>query len=278
MIILGDVLLRPSLREYIQKHKVIRFKFEAGVIMPFKVYYPRPEHCLIFYLRDLGRVSYSDNQNLLFDPKCSISGQTTAIVNRYVSQDFWALQIIFQPSALFRLTGIPSYELTNTFIDAEAIWGKEIRSTHEQMSNTDDVDEAIKVAEAFLEKIVRNSKRDLLGIDRVSQLILCQNQPISMDKLANDACLSVRQFNRKFNERIGIGPKTLDRIVRFGNAFRMKNTQPHLDWLSIALACGYYDYQHLVRDFKEFTNLTPTGLFETDTKAPERTFGVIEIN
>ena len=278
MVNLRDVLPSPSLREYVRKHQIIRFVFGAKDIIPFKAYYPRPEHCLMFHLRDLQKVSFGENPAVITCPKCTINGQSTGLENRYVSQNFWALQIVFQPSALFRLTGIPSYELTNTFIDAEVIWGKEIRSTHEQMSNTDDVDEAIKVAEAFLEKIVRNSKRNLLGIDRVSKLILCQNQPISMDKLANDACLSIRQFNRKFNERIGIGPKTLDRIVRFGNAFRMKNTQPHLDWLSIALACGYYDYQHLVRDFKEFTNLTPTGLFETDTKAPERTFGVIEIN
>ena len=70
----------------------------------------------------------------------------------------------------------------------------------------------------------------------------------------------------------------MGRIVRFGNAFRMKNAQLNLDWLSVALSCGYYDYQHLVRDFKEFTNLAPTGLFETDTKAPERLFGVVEVN
>jgi len=278
MVILRDVLPSPALNEYVRKHQIIRFMFEKDAIIPFKVYYPRPEHSLCFHLRDLQKVSFVNDSNIVAHPKCTLNGQATSVVNRHVSQDFWALQIVFQPSALFRLTGIPSYELTNNFIDAEAIWGKEIRSTHEQMSNTNDVDETIKIAETFLEKIVRNSKRGLFGIDKTSQVILSQNQPISIDKLANDACLSVRQFNRKFNERIGIGPKTLDRIVRFGNAFRMKNKQPNLDWLSIALACGYYDYQHLVKDFKEFTHLTPIGLFDTDTKAPERIFGVVEIN
>jgi AraC-like DNA-binding protein len=278
MFILRDVLPSPMLREYVQRHKIIRFTFEANAHIPFKAYYPRPEHCLIFYLRDLGRISYTSNQKIITDPKCSISGQATGIINRYVSHDFWALQIVFQPSALFRLTGIPSYELTNTFIDAEAIWGKEIRTAHEQMSNTDDVDEAIKTAEAFLEKMVLKSKRNLLCIDKISQLILCQNKPISIENLASEACLSIRQFNRKFNERTGINPKTFDRIVRFNNAFRIKNAQPDLDWLSIAIACGYYDYNHLAKDYKEFTNRTPTGLFETDAKAPERLFGVVEIN
>jgi AraC-like DNA-binding protein len=278
MFILRDVLPSPTLREYIQKHKIIRFTFEANTHIPFKAYYPRPEHCLIFYLRDLGKISYASNQKIVTDPKCSISGQATGIINRYVSDDFWALQIIFQPSGLFRLTGIPSYELTNIFIDAEAIWGKEIRAAHEQMNNSDDVDAAIKIAETFLEKMVQKSKRDLLGIDKVGQLILCQDRHISMVKMADEACLCIRQFNRKFNERVGINPKTFDRIVRFNNAFRIKNAHPTLDWLSIALACSYYDYNHLAKDYKEFTGLTPTGLFEADNKAPERIFGVIEIN
>lgn len=223
MFILRDVLPSPMLSEYVQRHKIIRFTFEANAEIPFKAYYPRPEHCLIVYLRDLGKISYTSDHKILTDPKCSISGLATGMINRYVSHDFWAIQTIFQPSALFRLTGIPSYELSNTFIDAEAIWGKEIRIAHEQMCNTDNIDEAIKVVESFLEKMVLKSKRDLLGIDKVSQIILSQNESISLGNLANDACLSIRQFNRKFNERIGINPKIFDRIVRFNNTFRIKN-------------------------------------------------------
>lgn len=278
MVILRDILPSPSLRECVRKHQIIRFTFGAGIIPPFKAYYPRPEQCLMFNLRDAQKIHYEENKSLLTLQKCTLHGQHTTITNRHVSHDFWALQIVFQPGALFRLTGIPSYELTNTFIDAEAIWGKEIRAAHEQMSNSEDMEEAIKIAEAFLEKMILKSKRELLGIDKASQLILCQNKPVLIENLANETCLSIRQFNRKFNERTGVNPKTFDKIVRFNNTFRIKNAKPTLDWLSIALACGYYDYQHLVKDYKEFTSLTPTGLFETDAKAPERIFGVIEIN
>jgi len=187
------------------------------------------------------------------------------------------LQIVLQPSALYLLTGIPAQELTNTFIDAEDVWGKEIRMVHEQMCNTDGVEEVIRIAELFLERLIRRPKYSLQGIDKVSAVILNQNRSLSMDKLAADSCLSNRQFQRRFTERTGIGPKLFDKVVRFEKAFFMKNANPHLDWLSIALACGYYDYQHLAKDYKYFTNLTPTGFYELDTKAPERTFGVVEV-
>ncbi len=277
-MILRDFVPSPNLREYVRKHQIIRFMFGPGEDRPFKVYPPRPEICLVFCLRDLLTVSYPENLNRLTHPKCTIIGQHTVVTNRYVGRDSWLLQIVLRPSALHRLTGIPTYELTNTFIDAEAIWGKEIRDAHERMCNTEDIETVIGIAEAFIDKIVHRSKQELHRVDRVSAIILNQNHPLSIDKLAYISCLSARHFYRKFNERMGIGPKLFDRVVRFQKAFFMKNANPHLDWLSIALACGYYDYQHLSKDYKFFTNMTPTGFYEVDTKAPERSFGEVEVS
>ena len=276
-MILRDFLPGPSLRHYVRKHQVIRFEFGAGTIIPPKVYCPRPEICLIFSLRNTQQVKYPGCMDYSIHYRCTISGLHTVVTNRFTGSDFWVLQIVLQPSALYLLTGIPAQELTNTFIDAEDVWGKEIRTVHEQMCNTDGVEEVIRIAELFLERLIRRPKYSLQGIDKVSAVILNQNRSLSMDKLAADACLSNRQFQRRFAERTGIGPKLFDKVVRFEKAFFMKNANPHLDWLSIALACGYYDYQHLAKDYKYFTNMTPTGFYELDTKAPERTFGVVEV-
>jgi len=276
-MILRDLLPSPNLREYVRKHQIIQFEFEARAVIPCKVYCPRPETCLVFRLRDPQQVSYPPDIVKLTHPNCTIIGQHTVVTNRYTGNDFWILQMVLQPSALFRLSSIPAYEITNTFIDAEAVWGKDIRTVQEQMCNTDSIEEVIIIAEGFLERLILSSKKNLQGIDKVSSVILNQNSPLSMEKLAYNACLSYRQFQRRFTERTGIGPKLFDKVVRFEKAFFMKNAHPHLDWLSIALACGYYDYQHLVKDYKYFTTMTPTGFYELDTKAPERTFGVVEL-
>jgi AraC-like DNA-binding protein len=65
-------------------------------------------------------------------------------------------------------------------------------------------------------------------------------------------------------------------MARFDKAFRMKNRFPDRDWLSIALHCGYYDYQHLVKSYKEFTGYTPVQFFAIDNHAPERILGHAE--
>lgn len=97
-----------------------------------------------------------------------------------------------------------------------------------------------------------------------------------LDWLADQACLSQRQFYRQFMEREGVSPKLYARIARFENAMKLKNARPSIDWLSIAIELGYYDYQHLVRDFKEFTQLKPNAFLEADNKSPERVFGMTE--
>lgn len=123
-MILRDFLPSPSLRDYVRKHQVIRFEFGAGDAIHCKVYCPRPETCLMFYLRDLQVVRYQYESKILRHPKCTINGQHTTSTERFVQGYTWLLQIVLQPSALYLLTGIPAFELTNNFIDAEDVWGK----------------------------------------------------------------------------------------------------------------------------------------------------------
>ena len=50
------------------------------------------------------------------------------------------------------------------------------------------------------------------------------------------------------------------RIVRFSTAFNLKDDCPGRDWLSTAVAYGYYDYQHLAKDCRALTGCLPPAL------------------
>jgi hypothetical protein len=64
------------------------------------------------------------------------------------------------------------------------------------------------------------------------------------------------------------------RIIRFNKAVNIKNAYPHRDWLDIAFECGYVDYQHLVKDYKDFTNNTPNVFHLIESKSPESRLGL----
>ena len=271
--------IKPSafLSDYIRLYRIIDFNFPDGATIPFKAYPPRPEQYLQFFPKDTETVKYPDSDISISNKKVAIIGQHTIVSHRYVGKDFFCFQVVFQPGALYRITGISLNELANTYLDAEDIFGTSIRFVNEQLYRAKSYIEAIPIVETFLKRLIKNSKKTKDNIDAIGNLMLLADEQYNVDKFIKEACLCHRQFDRKFKERVGISPKLFLQIIRFDKAFRMKNRHSQKDWLSIALHCGYYDYQHLVKDYKEFTGHTPTQFFEIDNKAPERFFGDAEI-
>ena len=92
----------------------------------------------------------------------------------------------------------------------------------------------------------------------------------SLDWLAGQACLSPRQLERKFVERVGVGPKLFSRIARFHQAFLWKEAHSGTDWLSVAVRFGYTDFHHLFKDFREFAGVTPNSLLAEYALSPEK--------
>jgi len=271
----------PALRDYVRQYQIIGFSFGPEVVIPVKPYWPRPENCLAFYPRGGDIIERENGIAEKWQSRSAVIGQHSYLMNRQVSNDFVLFQIVFQPCALFRLTGIPAHELTNRFVDAEAILSPEIRLVNERLSSTDDHLEMIDIVETFLHYLIgrrttNQSRTDRLPIDKVGQFLLQSPSPFALDWLADQACLSTRQFYNQFVQRMGISPKLYARIARFDQTVKLKNAHPDKDWLSIALELSYYDYQHLVRDYKEFTRLTPTEFNQKESSAPERAFGNAE--
>jgi transcriptional regulator GlxA family with amidase domain len=91
---------------------------------------------------------------------------------------------------------------------------------------------------------------------------------VAVEKLAMDAGISSRQLERRFLSDIGVGPKLLGRIIRFQQVFRAVE-QSNSAWAEIALACGYYDQAHLIRDFNQFAQQTPALLFSNQSVLTE---------
>lgn len=241
-MLLKSFLPSPALREYVRSFGIVHFIFSKNESIPVKAYSPKPGESIEFFLREPEYVVYPGENNKTKRPSAVIMGQHTLVTNRYVGNDFLFLNISFQPGVLYRLTGIPSYKLANTYIDAASVFSKGIRSITEQLKNAESYAEMISLAESYVSTLISQSKKDVHVIDTAAQILLQKSERVSMDWLAKEACLCAKQFERKFKERMGVSASLFSRIARFDKAFLMKNAQPEKDWFTIAIQCGYYDY------------------------------------
>jgi AraC-like DNA-binding protein len=275
-MVLKDFMPAPALRDLVRCYRIVHMTFDATVQLAFKPYTPRPENCLAFYPLDLESVDFTDAKKTATKISVALVGQALSVTNRHIGHNFMVVQILFQPGGLYRLTGMPAFEVTNDYIEADAVFSKDVHLVNEAFFHAKSYTEMVEIADNFIADLRRKKQRDAHPTDLVCQQMMVHPNPVLLDKLAKNAFLSVKQFERKFKERTGVNPKTFERLIRFDRAFREKNLTPDRDWQRIAFDCQYYDYQHLVRDYKTFTGQTPTAFHQLEIQAPERILGMAE--
>lgn len=273
-MLIGDFLPASPLKEFVQCYRIVHFEFDKAEHIPFKAYPPKPEQCLHFFPRDPFAIENENNKKDI-QPPILLSGQQTSLVKQFNGNNFLDVQIVFQPTAVFRLTGIPAQELTNQFIDAGLIFSHDIKHAFEQLQQTTAYDQMLQTAENFIKSLIHHVRKDFHILDAVSKQMKGSAEAVSMDVLAKQSYLCTKQFKRKFQERIGVNPKTYSRIIRFNKAYNLRNCTK--DWDFIVSKCGYTDYQHLSKDYKDFTGLTPNELHFFESQSPERVLQLTEM-
>lgn len=262
-----------ALQEYISLYRIRHFIIPPNFGTTPKPYPPHPEQCFIFYPRGAEFTCFSGEDLKTFRPRSVLAGQfTKRIDRRSVFSELMIILVVFKPGALHRLTGIPSKLLTNNAIDLEDVFPK-VKEVNARLSSCEKYDEMIAIIETFLLGLTASPKMISRRSDKIFECMM-NNGSHSLDWLAREACLSSRQFERKSYEYLGVSPKFFHRIVRFNQSYYLSMQNSKTDWLDLSLYCGYHDYQHLVKDYKEFTGATPKYFLNEESKSLERFLGL----
>jgi AraC-like DNA-binding protein len=86
---------------------------------------------------------------------------------------------------------------------------------------------------------------------------------VDVDELARDAAIGRRQLERRFGDAVGVGPALLASIFRFRGVFDVMERDALRPWTDAALAAGYFDQSHFIREFRRFVGTTPTEFART---------------
>ncbi len=259
----------PQLCEFVRNYTIIHFQFGINEPVLSKQRSPKPEQKIVFYLKGSPTFHNPATGSTQSPPPVSIFSHQSDQKTIRLTNDFFAFIIFLQPGVLHRLIRLPMMELLNKSFDAELFFGTQVREVSEQLAAAASHSAMIAIAEQFL--LDKCSQVGLSNsIDRIALHLLSDPTYFSLDEVAQQACLSTKQFYRRFTERIGISPKLFSRLSRFNHAYRYKNYHPNISWSSIAQEFCYTDYHHMEKEFKEFTGQTPQDWTNTHLSAPER--------
>ena len=259
----------PALQEYILNISTVRALLPEGINEVITPYPPTPFQSLIFYCNhpiSMGRIEEGD---FLKQPHTVLIGPQFSRVNIKVHRQLRAVRVDFRPGGMYRMLGIPMYELFDGGFDAFDFFGRKMTIINEELQNTPNLEACKNIVEKFLLNQITKI-RALLPFDSALQMLLKYDGNMLVSETASVSCLSLKQFERKCKERIGMNPKMFTRILKFSKAYRLHESCPQLNWTQIAYEARYYDQMHMIRDFKTFAGVNPSVIEQQLLATPLR--------
>lgn len=193
------------------------------------------------------------------EPAAFIGPQTHQRCQLVIRGNVETFVIVFRPSAIHRLFGLPAVETINRDHAAHAVLGSGISELREMLGNAHNFQKRVQIADQFI--IRRSFKAYAAGsIELAANEIVLNRGGCRIDSLVQQTGLSIRSFQRMFQQRIGVSAKLYSRIVRFESALKAKAASPHLSWMNVAHEFGYHDQMHMIHDFRQLSGEAPTSL------------------
>lgn len=191
-------------------------------------------------------------------PKTVLVGlQTHRRLEMHLMGNLQSFYIMFRPEGFHRLFSVRMDEITDGDYEAHSVLGSFIPQVRDRLGECTSFEERVSLVEKLLMQRALQAP-GLDGVCAAASRILQAGGQAAIPVLADEAGLSVRQFERRFIRQVGVRPKLFTRMARFEAALERKARFVSASWTEVAQEFGYYDQMHMVHDFAEFTGGTPS--------------------
>lgn len=226
----------------------------AAVIQPV---HARAASVMGLNFGDRAVVTYLDGRPDCVSRDVDLVGlQTYRRAQIHIQGNIDSFIILFQPAALNRLFSLPMHEFTNDDFDAQGVVGPMISHLYQRLGDCNSFEERVAIVDEFL--LHRALAADCLdGVTWAANQLLSRAGRARIPALADRAGLSLRQFERRFTQQVGMAPKMFARIARLEAVIDRMARSSTESWTTVAHRFGYFDQMHMVHDFVEFTGEPP---------------------
>jgi AraC-like DNA-binding protein len=153
------------------------------------------------------------------------------------------------------LFGVSAQALASRHTSLDDLWGIEAELSRERLAEAVTPTQQLDVLEAILlARVARAGAPSALIRAALAQV--ARGAPIA--QVVDASGLSHRHFVAQFTRAVGLTPKLYARVRRFARSLELSQRARAPSWAALALAGGYSDQAHFVRDFHAFSGLTPS--------------------
>ena len=241
-----------ELRGLVHRLWVLRGQAHAGG--PFQRAMPDGRSELIFNFAD--PFECFDGRRVRTQPSSLLVGPSRRALAIRPTGKVDLVGIRFRPEALAGWLRVRGAELADAWFTLGDVPAPLDPTLHEQLAEAGSGRNRLALLGAHLARASAGpaDRRLSAAVD-----MILRDGRVSPEGIAGAVGMSRRQLGRLFQDRIGIGPKSLGRLARFQRALRVLDGSPRAPLAGVAARAGYFDQAHLCRDFRLFAGTTPAG-------------------
>ena len=170
------------------------------------------------------------------------------------------IQLSLTPAAVRALFGLPAAELASIVVDAAELWGPLSVELTDRVRAAPSWSDRFAVLDEVLARVASSAKDEPAPSPEVAlawRLVTARRRtPVAT--IAREVGWSRRHLTHRFAAEYGVGPKQLDRVVRFEQACGRLRRADRPSLATVAAECGYADQAHMARDWRQLAGSPPS--------------------
>lgn len=233
-----------------------------------------PDGCMemIFHYGDFYKQYKADGSRMV-QPRCFVIGQLTKPLEIEATGETGIFAVRFYPEGFLPFATMPIKEMENKAVSLKKLFGTDGLTIEKAILNANAASERINHIEAFLLKRLVSVETIDKVIKSTIETILTTNGQLSIEELSKQLNINRRQLERKLSTAIGLSPKQLSKTIRLQTTLKMLIEKKFTSLTALAYEGAYYDQAHFIRDFKEFTGLTPKEFYHNNLQMSSLFYG-----
>ena len=251
-----EILPSPSLAPYIKNYTVVTINKD----LDNEVFYPSGYVDFIINISE-GAAATIINGKHKDTPAIELLGHLTLPTRLTVAKGTSVLIARIYPYASALFFSDPLSEFTNYATDMYDVASSENRELYDRIMEINGLPNKIRILENyFLQQLKKNETRlkKVSILQALSQKFLFDHQPLDLPALARHSGFSERYIQKLYLSNIGISPASFTSVVRFNKSLQLVLNTPQ-SLTEIAYDCRYYDQAHFIKEFRKFTDITPSA-------------------